>query len=190
MICNVFSSYFTTYPFYIIRYIIVYADEVLITGRVSDGYRLPNRKSGPVSSNHRLGVHGFVGTVYCVSIAADGKYSSIASLGDRGLPGFIVPVYSAAYSLHRGTNRNHGAVIGINVRFLVEKINDIPIEYSGANYTACPVVGNRYSVLEETAVPEAETVKEASSDIMYQCTCGCKYIRRRSSQYDQVSGNP
>lgn len=31
-------------------------------------------------------------------------------------------------------------------------------EYSGENYTACPVNGNRHSVLVETTVPEAETV--------------------------------
>jgi glucose-6-phosphate isomerase len=30
-------------------------------------------------------------------------------------------------------------------------------EYSGAFYTACPVAGNRHSILMETNVPEAET---------------------------------
>ncbi len=30
-------------------------------------------------------------------------------------------------------------------------------EYSGTNYTACPVIGNRSSGLLETVIPEEET---------------------------------
>lgn len=30
-------------------------------------------------------------------------------------------------------------------------------EYSGINYTGCPVSGNRYSVHSETAIPVTET---------------------------------
>jgi len=69
----------------------------------------------------------------------------------------------------RGIQIFHYAAVHYNTRW-----DNYPArflnEYSEANYTACPVAGNRHSALMETTVPEAETVEEASSDIMYQCT--------------------
>jgi hypothetical protein len=51
------------------------------------------------------------------------------------------------------------------------------------------VIGNRYSVLTETIVPQAETVLKTSSDICINAPEGVNTFEG-GHQYDQIQGNP
>ncbi|MEN6326489.1 MAG: ABC transporter permease [Syntrophomonas sp.] len=56
------------------------------------------------------------------------------------------------------------------VSAILVKVNnphEIPDEYSGAVYTACPVIGNHHSVLTETNVPQAETDLKAGYSTLH-----------------------